>query len=59
MPTTSERLDPNSPHYDKDFAELRRQAYKGHADHENDMKNDPVYKAAFENMQQNNSRKQK
>lgn len=30
MATTQERLDPTSPHYDEEFAELRRKAYKAY-----------------------------
>lgn len=48
MPSVAERIDPNSPHYDHEFAELRKKAFKAHEDHERDMKEDPQYKEDFE-----------
>lgn len=45
MATTAERLDPNSPHYDAAFADLRRKAYAAFAAHESDMATDPEYRA--------------
>ena len=46
MPTPAERIDPNSPHYDAAFAELRRKAYAAFEAHEHDMATDPAYRKA-------------
>lgn len=48
MPSVAERLDPQSPHYDPAFAELRKRAYRASADHERDMASNPEYRAEFE-----------
>lgn len=44
MASFQERLNPNSPHYDPVFAEMRRKAYEAADAHEADM-NDPAYRA--------------
>lgn len=44
MASVQERIDPNSPHYDAKFAEMRKQAYAAWDDHVDDMKNDPEYR---------------
>lgn len=46
-PTVAERIDPNSPHYDAEFAEMRRKAFAAHADHEKDMAEDPNYRKEY------------
>lgn len=44
MATVQERIDPKSPHYDAEFAEMRKQAFGAWEDHKADMKNDPEYR---------------
>lgn len=44
MATVAERIDPNSPHYDAEFAKMREAAYSAWDDHKADMKNGPEYR---------------
>jgi len=55
-PTVAERIDPNSPHYDAEFAELRRKAYKAHEDHEKDMAENPEYRKTYNRMMKKQER---
>lgn len=48
MATVAERIDPNSPHYDAKFAEMRRKAFAAWDGHVEDMKTDPEYRQEVE-----------